>query len=288
MALNSSRSAAQLARQALQSSTKSAIITRPLAAASIQNRSFSSSSRTLEDASFAASAPLSENAAPRWDHTPQRMKAPFSPHITKDPSRSVWKVNDSPQKLDDALNHLLGHGGDRLLPEELKWLAVTHKSFDQGRRGFNDRLAFLGKQIATAEAMQGILSSQFTAPPPVEGAIGEVVNGMAQESRGIPEDIYGDRREPFQHAALERTDELSSVQAMDVLSLKKLQRLAVETGIAEVVRWKPRKPESLKASGMVPVHGGAIYAIIGAISLQHGGKVASRVVRERILRKLKN
>lgn len=33
--------------------------------------------------------------------------------------------------------------------------------------------------------------------------------------------------------------------------------------------------------------GGAIYAIIGAISLQHGGKVASRVVRERILRKIK-
>jgi large subunit ribosomal protein L15 len=31
-----------------------------------------------------------------------------------------------------------------VLDEEAKWLAVTHKSFDHGRRGFNDRLAYLG------------------------------------------------------------------------------------------------------------------------------------------------
>lgn len=31
-----------------------------------------------------------------------------------------------------------------MLSEEIKWLAVTHKSFDQGRRGYNDRLALLG------------------------------------------------------------------------------------------------------------------------------------------------
>lgn len=39
---------------------------------------------------------------------------------------------------------MLGEGGDKILSEEVKWLAVTHKSFDQGRRGFNDRLAFIG------------------------------------------------------------------------------------------------------------------------------------------------
>ncbi|KAK7911764.1 hypothetical protein PG985_014245 [Apiospora marii] len=300
MALNTSRSTAQLARQALQSSTKSAspaILTRPLAAATPttqQPRSFSSSSRLSQDNASAFSSTPSEQL-PRWATTPRRMKAPFSPHITIDPSRSKWIVNESPQKLDDALNNLLGNGGDRLLPEELKWLAVTHKSFDQGRRGFNDRLAFLGKQIATMEAMQGILSSQFASPAAAapapsahltEGVIGEAVEDLANEGKGIPEDIYGDRREPFQHAALERTDELSSLQATDIFNLKKLQKLAVATGIAEVVRWKPRKPESLKASGIQPVLGGAIYAIIGAISLQHGGKVASRIMRERILRKI--
>lgn len=75
------------------------------------------------------------------------MKAPFSPHRVKDPSRKVWAVNDDPKKLEQMYQRLLGPGADRLLPEEIRWLAVTHKSFDQGRRGFNDRLAFLGMSL---------------------------------------------------------------------------------------------------------------------------------------------
>jgi large subunit ribosomal protein L15 len=34
-----------------------------------------------------------------------------------------------------------------VLGEETKWLAVTHKSFEQGARGFNDRLAFFGRSL---------------------------------------------------------------------------------------------------------------------------------------------
>jgi large subunit ribosomal protein L15 len=55
-----------------------------------------------------------------------------------------FRVNEDPEKLDAIYNRILGDGGDKILTEEVKWLAVTHKSFDQGRRGYNDRLAFLG------------------------------------------------------------------------------------------------------------------------------------------------
>lgn len=72
------------------------------------------------------------------------MKAPF-PFRIKD-NAVEWKCNDDPQKLDQFYEVFLGQGGDTLLTEEVKWLAVTHKSFDQGRRGFNDRLAFLGME----------------------------------------------------------------------------------------------------------------------------------------------
>lgn len=47
--------------------------------------------------------------------------------------------------MDEFYRSLLGPNGDKMLSEEIKWLAVTHKSFDQGRRGYNDRLALLGK-----------------------------------------------------------------------------------------------------------------------------------------------
>lgn len=58
--------------------------------------------------------------------------------------RPPFHVNSDPEVLDRFYIRMLGNEGDKFLSEEVKWLAVTHKSFDQGRRGFNDRLAFLG------------------------------------------------------------------------------------------------------------------------------------------------
>ncbi|XXH00105.1 hypothetical protein Hte_006447 [Hypoxylon texense] len=197
------------------------------------------------------------------------MKAPFSPHITKDPSRSQWRVNEDPKKLDDALNRFLGRDGERILPDELKWLAVTHKSFDQGRRGFNDRLAFLGRQICALECTQSIITS-------------------APNYTGPENDPFADRRQPFEDAALLGVDNLSARQPNDVFSLQKLAKLALDTGLTEVVRWKPRMPENIKGSGFDPIMSGAIYAIVGAIALQHGGKMASRIVRERIMKRIRS
>lgn len=58
--------------------------------------------------------------------------------------RADYFVNADPEVLDKFYVRILGDQGDKIISDELKWLAVTHKSFDQGRRGFNDRLAFLG------------------------------------------------------------------------------------------------------------------------------------------------
>lgn len=79
---------------------------------------------------------------PRWKKTPSRMTAPFR---SKPPVfGNEFAVNEDPDRLDRVYVRILGHDGDQMLSEEVKWLAVTHKSFDHGRRGFNDRLSFLG------------------------------------------------------------------------------------------------------------------------------------------------
>lgn len=79
---------------------------------------------------------------PRWAQTPPRAKAPFSLRLHS--KRPEFFVNHDPLRLDQFYIGMLGDGGHKVLSEEVKWLAITHKSFDQGRRGFNDRLAFLG------------------------------------------------------------------------------------------------------------------------------------------------
>lgn len=81
-------------------------------------------------------------APPRWARTPQAMRAPFRVRPKND--NDDYPVNEDGKLLDSAYIKMLGDNGHRLLPDEVKWLAVTHKSFDHGRRGFNDRLAFLG------------------------------------------------------------------------------------------------------------------------------------------------
>ena len=68
----------------------------------------------------------------------------------------AWKCNNDPAKLDQFYEKFLGRGGDAILTEEIKWLAITHKSFDQGRRGFNDRLAFFG--MSSTHTLHTILS----------------------------------------------------------------------------------------------------------------------------------
>jgi hypothetical protein len=90
---------------------------------------------------------------PRWAFTPPAMAAPVRTRLPR--REAIWRVNEDPQKLDSFYIRFLGPGGDKLLTDETKWLAITHKSFDHGRRGFNDRLSYLGKH-AIIQRLGGI------------------------------------------------------------------------------------------------------------------------------------
>ncbi|CAK7274752.1 hypothetical protein SEPCBS119000_006333 [Sporothrix epigloea] len=199
----------------------------------------------------------------RWSYTPERMKAPFSLQQPKDPRRSLWRVNTDPARLDRMYEKLLGRDLARSLPEDLKWLAVTHKSFDNGRRGFNTRLAFFGRMALALESTKAI---------------------MAGTTPQLPDDVHG--RTPFSHPALDNVDKLHFIQPHHYAAPERLSALSREVGLAGVVRWKPRMPDNLEGSGQTTVLTSTLFAIIGAVSLHHGAEVANRVLRERIVKAL--
>ncbi|KAL2866245.1 mitochondrial 54S ribosomal protein mL57 [Aspergillus lucknowensis] len=207
--------------------------------------------------------PVDYASKPRWSYTPPRAKAPFSLHYNS--RRPEFPVNSDPQVLDRFYVGFLGPGGENVLNEETKWLAVTHKSFDQGRRGFNDRLAFLGKRIVCLQASLALVQSPPNSPP-------------------VSSDAYG--REPFAHPALEGLPNLTMGAENFALSKENLAALAQEYKLPAVVRWSPRKPHNLHASGVDLVLAHTLYALIGAIALEKGGQVANKVARERILQPL--
>lgn len=102
----------------------------------------------MSTASPPQASTVDTESKPRWQFTPPAMKAPvrlrgpvFDPDAT---------VNSDPKKLDDFYARMLGESGSKVLSDEVKWQAVTHKSFDQGRRPFNDRLAYLGMRCPSS------------------------------------------------------------------------------------------------------------------------------------------
>ncbi|CAK7216833.1 hypothetical protein SCUCBS95973_002942 [Sporothrix curviconia] len=205
-----------------------------------------------------------DGEVPRWADTPVRMKAPFSLQQPKDVRRSLWRVNTSQARLDRVYEKLLGRELTRALPDELKWLAVTHKSFDNGRRGFNTRLAFFGRMILALESTKAIMASPAVPAHPA--------------------DVHG--RTPFSHPALDNVDKLAAVRPHHFASPERLAALSSEVGLADVVRWKPRMPDNLVGSGQTTVLTSTLFAIIGAVSLHYGADVANRFVRERIVKSL--
>ncbi|KAL8826133.1 MAG: hypothetical protein Q9170_007521 [Blastenia crenularia] len=202
---------------------------------------------------------------PRWKTSPVRMVSRGAPNRPFRPEH-LFEVNEDPEKLDRVLTRVLGKGGYQMLTEEVKWLAVTHKSFDHGRRGFNDRLAYLGKRIVELQASLHMIAG----------------------SAATPEQTLSDQwgREPFRHPVLEGLAGLTMERKKAVLDKKRTAQLASKYGLTDVLRWKPNQPGKINASGVEVVLTQALYAIVGAISLQKGAEVANRITRERILEPL--
>ncbi|GAB7351062.1 hypothetical protein MBLNU459_g1541t1 [Dothideomycetes sp. NU459] len=191
---------------------------------------------------------------PRWQQTPRAMTMPV--RTRRAPQQAPFLVNEDPAVLDEAYRKMLGQDGDQMLPEELKWLAVTHKSFDHARRGFNDRLAFLGKRIVDLQCSLALLNA-----PQMQARA-----GAAQS-----------------HTALKGLENVTSLAKHETLDKHRLAGLAQQYGLGKVIRWKPRKADNLQSSGQEVVLAHTIYSIIGALALQKGGEVANRTVRDRIL-----
>jgi large subunit ribosomal protein L15 len=147
------------------------------------------------------------------------MSVPF--RIRPKLKNKTWECNNDPVTLDAMYVRLLGDGGDRLLSDEVKWLAVTHKSFDQGRRGFNDRLTYLGRRIVELQASLALV--------------------VAPESPSSYHEADAHGRVPFTHPQLAGLANVSENYKASLLSKNRLSQLADHYGIPEVLRWKPRK-----------------------------------------------
>ncbi|KAI4722975.1 RNase III domain protein [Aureobasidium sp. EXF-10727] len=208
-------------------------------------------------------ATSSESHTPRWAATPSRMAMPVrarpGPRQRQSPP---FSVNADPSLLDAAYASFLGKNGDAILPEEIKWLAVTHKSFDHARRGFNDKLAFLGKRLCDVQCSLALIEQG----PSLQG--------------------WQEPKKKWSHPAMRGVENLSDFSKNQTLDKDRLASLARQYGLDAVVRWKPRNIDNLSSSGVDVVLAHTLYSIVGAVAMEKGGDFANKIVRERILNPL--
>jgi large subunit ribosomal protein L15 len=176
------------------------------------------------------------------------MKAP----VRAKPLRQTTplKVNTDQRKLDEVYVRFLGRGGDTLLSEETKWLAVTSKSFDHGRRGFNDRLAFFGESPPKMHFSGkkgifpgcGLVAYRWKTGKRIlelQCSLGLLsVSSASSFLKGRDKDPHG--REPFRHPAIESAECLLGGAHEWYTHHKQLSNLATQYGLPEVVRWYPK------------------------------------------------
>lgn len=174
-------------------------------------------SRLTQSTSTNSYATSAESQTPRWAATPSRMAMPVrarpGPRQRQSPP---FTVNSDPSLLDEAYTSFLGKNGDSVLPDEIKWLAVTHKSFDHARRGFNDKLAFLGKRLCDVQCSLALIEQ--------------------------PSQFQPDTKKPkhYRHPAMRGVDNVSHFAKNKTLDKERLASLARQYGLDAVVRWKPR------------------------------------------------
>lgn len=207
---------------------------------------FATSSRRLRSSQLSQAKEVSKAGAqsgsvppqgtrPRWSYTPDRMVAPFTLKDRK--PENAWAVNESQEKLDAYYKRLLGEGGDKLLTDEVKWLAITHKSFDQGRRGYNDRLAFLGKNLIASAAI--CLCLQRLTGKRIMNLQTSLY--LLNRTDGVfldPPDDY--KREPFRHPGVDLLSRLNEESKHSLTHRPRIATFAQNSGLLSVLRWRPR------------------------------------------------
>ena len=203
-------------------------------------RRYSNNSLNVE---YTPQQPKYPQDRPRWQQTPPRMVAPFR---SKPPRvGNEFMVNEDPIKLDRVYEKVLGVKGEKMLTEEVKWLAVTHKSFDHGRRGYNDRLSFLGMCIELHHQSCGpaerSLVWRHTGRRIVELQTSIALISSSTARHILQPEAAHAAEATLADPALQGLEKLTEKTKKYSLDSQRIARLGEDYGLTDVVRWKPRK-----------------------------------------------
>lgn len=137
------------------------------------------------------------------------------------------------------------------IPEDMARQVLTHKSFGNGIKAYNEKLVVLGLKVLS------LFLAKYVIEQPTQNE--NAINGKNL-------DVLGTRV----------AKELGSKTALGVF--------AKQHNLNQTMFWKLHNHHlSFEASGEMKISAHVVYALVGAVAFVHGKKIAEQFVREKLL-----
>ncbi|KAI5954486.1 hypothetical protein KGF54_002261 [Candida jiufengensis] len=186
-------------------------------------------------------------------------KGPRIEGLKKDPKEAFINSNGIEYELNtENIKHIKSFLGDNYkIPDEIALQIITHKSFGNGIKPYNEKLAAMGSKLLNLSLAKHVINSpQQNQPQQLQ------INGLNLSILGTP-----------------LSKELSSRKSTGYFA--KLNNLN------KIMFWKSRNPTlNFEQSGELKVSSQLIYSLIGAINYHYGKHKAEEFINEKFVKKL--
>lgn len=235
---------------------------------------------TMKKTTTTTTTTVGRGLCQRWygSYTPQRISLT---HRRPAPSESPQALRHplDPSSIQSTLARIGVPGGASSLPDPLAAQVFTHKSFNHGKSGYNEKLAFLGRRVLELRLSQYLLSRPSSGPATAastSSTSNDERTGAREGGAGVDVDSDGtiDGRD---------VSVLKAGRVGDLTTTERLGHLAMTLpGFTSALRWKPRDETDRLGSGEVVVAGKSLMALVGAIEL-HAGAAECRSFVQRVV-----
>ncbi|KAI5949732.1 hypothetical protein KGF57_004555 [Candida theae] len=185
-------------------------------------------------------------------------KGPRVEGLKRDPKEVFVNHNGTEYELNqDNIQHIKSYLGSRYqIPDEIALQIITHKSFGNGIKPYNEKLAAMGSKLLSLFAAKHVVKkhTEKDAKLVIEGKNLSILGSRAAK------ELYGRSSTGY---------------------------FAKLNGLNNTMFWKSRNPTlRFESSGELKVSSQLLYSLIGAVNIYHGKAKAEEFISENLIKGL--
>lgn len=185
-------------------------------------------------------------------------KGPRVEGLKRDPKEVFVNHNGIEYELNqDNIQHIKSYLGDKFqIPDEIALQIITHKSFGNGIKPYNEKLAAMGSKLLSLFAAKHVVNK------PTEKDAKLVISGKNLSILGSP-------------------------NAKELHGRKSTGYFTKFNGLNNIMFWKSRNPTlNFESSGELKVSSQLLYSLIGAVNIYHGKAKAEEFISDNVIKGL--